>query len=37
MTTLVRRFPGVELATDTPEQNGRIVLRGLAELPVTLA
>jgi cytochrome P450 len=37
MTTLVRRFPGVELATDTPEHNGRIVLRGLAELPVTLA
>jgi cytochrome P450 len=37
MTTLVRRFPGVELATDTPEHNGRIVLRGLNELPVTLA
>jgi cytochrome P450 len=37
MTTLVRRFPGVELATDAPEHNGRIVLRGLAELPVTLA
>ncbi|MCU1467106.1 MAG: cytochrome [Actinomycetia bacterium] len=37
MTTLVRRFPRVELATDTPAYNGRIVLRGLAELPVTLA
>ena len=37
ITTLVRRFPGVDLATDTPEWNGRIVLRGLAELPVTLS
>ncbi|HEV7523370.1 MAG TPA: cytochrome P450 [Acidimicrobiia bacterium] len=37
ITTLVRRFPGVELAVDNPEHNGRIVLRGLAELPVTLA
>jgi cytochrome P450 len=36
ITTLVRRFPNVELATDTLEYNGRIVLRGLAELPVTL-
>jgi cytochrome P450 len=36
LTTLVRRFPGIELATDTPESNGRIVLRGLASLPVTL-
>jgi cytochrome P450 len=36
LTTLVRRFPRVELATDTPVWNGRIVLRGLAELPVTL-
>ncbi len=36
ITTLVRRFPGVALATDTPVWNGRIVLRGLAELPVTL-
>ena len=35
--TLVRRFPGIELATDTPQWNGRIVLRGLAELPVTLS
>ena len=36
ITTLVRRFPGIELAVDNPEHNGRIVLRGLAELPVTL-
>jgi cytochrome P450 len=36
ITTLVRRFPRVELATDTLEWNGRIVLRGLSELPVTL-
>ncbi len=31
---LVRRFPGMELATDAPEWNGRIVLRGLDSLPV---
>jgi cytochrome P450 len=37
ITTLVRRFPGIELATDEPEYNGRIVLRGLSELPVSLA
>ena len=37
LTTLVRRFPNVELATDSLEYNGRIVLRGLAELPVALA
>ena len=37
ITTLVRRFPNVALATDTPEWNGRIVLRGLAALPLTLA
>ena len=36
ITTLVRRFPRVELATDALEWNGRIVFRGLAELPVTL-
>ena len=36
ITTLVRRFPNVALATDAPEWNGRIVLRGLAALPVTL-
>ena len=29
--------PFVALATDTPVWNGRIVLRGLAELPVTLS
>jgi cytochrome P450 len=32
--TLVRRFPAMELATDTLVWNGRIVLRGLTELPV---
>ena len=36
VSTLVRRFPNIELATETPEWNGRIVLRGLARLPVTL-
>lgn len=36
LTTLVRRFPNVELATGTLEWNGRIVLRGLSRLPVTL-
>jgi cytochrome P450 len=35
ISTLVRRFPAIELATDAPHWNGRIVLRGLAELPVT--
>jgi cytochrome P450 len=34
--TLVRRFPGLELA-GAPERNGRVVLRGLEALPVTLA
>jgi cytochrome P450 len=34
---LVRRFPTMELATDSPQWNGRIVLRGLDELPVTFA
>jgi cytochrome P450 len=34
--TLVRRFPSIELARDTQQWNGRIVLRGLAELPVRL-
>jgi cytochrome P450 len=33
---LVRRFPALELATDEPEWNGRLVLRGLESLPVTL-
>jgi cytochrome P450 len=37
ITTLVRRFPGVDLATDAPLWNGRIVLRGLAELPLILS
>jgi cytochrome P450 len=37
ITTLVRRFPSVDLATDELVYNGRIVLRGLTELPVTLA
>lgn len=36
ITTLFRRFPNVELATDHVDHNGRIVLRGLADLPVTL-
>jgi cytochrome P450 len=34
--TLAERFPRVELATDQLEWNGRIVLRGLSALPVTL-
>jgi hypothetical protein len=34
---LVRRFPAMELATDNPRWNGRIVLRGLDELPVIVA
>jgi cytochrome P450 len=34
--TLVRRFPHLALATDTPAWNGRLVLRGLDELPVSL-
>ncbi len=33
---VLRRFPEMELATDAPTWNGRIVLRGLAELPVAL-
>jgi cytochrome P450 len=33
---VLRRFPQAERATDAPEWNGRIVLRGLAHLPVTL-
>ena len=36
MGTLIRRFPDLELATDTPAWNGRLVLRGLDTLPVTL-
>jgi cytochrome P450 len=34
---LVRRFPAMELATDRPAWNGRIILRGLDELPVAVA
>jgi len=33
--TLVRRFPDVALAGDDPAWNGRVVLRGLDELPVS--
>jgi cytochrome P450 len=35
--TLVRRFPKLELATDAPEWNGRIVLRGLSRLPLAIS
>lgn len=35
--TLVDRYPDLELVTETPAWNGRIVLRGLDELPVSLA
>jgi len=34
--SLVRRFPRLALATDEPHWNGRLVLRGLEHLPVTL-
>jgi cytochrome P450 len=34
--SLVTRFPGLALATDPPAWNGRMVLRGLDALPVTL-
>ena len=34
---LVRRFPNMEIATDTLEWNGRIVLRGLSRLPLQVA
>lgn len=36
MGTLIRRFPDLELATDTAAWNGRLVLRGLDSLPVAL-
>jgi cytochrome P450 len=36
ISALVHRFPGIELATDEPAWNGRVVLRGLDALPVTL-
>jgi cytochrome P450 len=35
--TLVARFPGMQLAASEPKWNGRLTLRGLDELPVTLA
>lgn len=34
--SLIRRFPEMELAREEQTWNGRIVLRGLAELPVAL-
>ena len=34
--TLVRRFPGIAATSDQPAWNGRMVLRGLDALPVTL-
>ena len=34
---LVRRFPDMELATDEPDWNGRIVLRGLDTLEIAVA
>jgi hypothetical protein len=34
---MTRRFPDMQLATDTPAWNGRLVLRGLDSLPVTLS
>jgi len=33
---LVRRYPGMELASDRPAWNGRVVLRGLDALPVSV-
>jgi len=36
MGTLIRRFPELELASDEPAWNGRLVLRGFDRLPVTL-
>lgn len=34
--TVVRRFPDVELTTEQPTWNGRIVLRGVTDLPLVL-
>ncbi len=34
--SLVARFPDIALATDAPAWNGRMVLRGLDALPVSL-
>ncbi len=36
MGTLIRRFPRLELATDRPAWNGRLVLRGLDALPIAV-
>jgi cytochrome P450 len=36
LSTLVRRFPHLELLTDDPEYKENIVLRGLAALPVRI-
>jgi cytochrome P450 len=36
MATLIRRFSALELVTDAPAWNGRLVLRGLDSLPVVL-
>lgn len=36
LTGLVRRFPAMRLVDEPPAWNGRIVLRGLDRLPVTL-
>ena len=36
LTTLVRRFPDLALATDTPRYKENLVLRGLEELPLSL-
>ena len=37
ISRMARRFPRMELATDTPAWNGRLVLRGLDALPVTIS
>jgi cytochrome P450 len=36
IASMTARFPDMTLATDTPSWNGRVVLRGLDALPVTL-
>ncbi len=36
LTTLVRRFPDLALATDTPRYKENLILRGLEELPLSL-
>jgi cytochrome P450 len=37
ISSLVQRFPAIERTADTPAWNGRMVLRGLDSLPVTLS